>query len=72
MKKIHDITEKSAAALAYAYKKLENAIVGSYKRIEKSAVTGYGKISDKCIELLFTGEGETLEEAKQRLSTEIN
>ena len=50
------------------YQKIEDAVVGSYKKIENSAVTGFEKVMDKCVEVLFTKEGETAAEAKARLS----
>jgi len=50
------------------YKKIENGVVGGYKKIENGVVTGFQKVSDKCIEKLFSKEGETVEETKKRLS----
>ena len=37
-------------------------------KIEKGAVDGFNKVTDKCVEKLFTKEGETVEEAKKRLT----
>ena len=39
-----------------------------YKKIETGAVEGFGKVVDKCVEILFTKEGESIEDAKKRLS----
>ncbi len=50
------------------YKKIENGVVSGYKKIENGVVTGFQKVSDKCIEKLFSKEGETVEETKKRLS----
>ena len=50
------------------YKKIEDGVVGGYKKIEKGAVDGFNKVADKCVERLFAKEGETVEEAKKRLS----
>lgn len=50
------------------YKKIEDGVVGGYKRIEKGTVDGFNKVADKCVERLFAKEGETVEEAKKRLS----
>lgn len=50
------------------YKKIENGVVSGYKKIENGVVTGFQKVSDKCIEKLFSQEGETVEETKKRLS----
>ena len=52
------------------YKKIEDGVVEGYKKIENGAVAGFQKVSDKFVEKLFAKEGETVEEAKQRLSGE--
>ena len=36
--------------------------------LEDGVVEGFGKVTDKFVEKLFTKEGETVEEAKARLS----
>lgn len=79
MSKLAEVNEKIAEAVTDGYKKIENgvvggykkiedSVVGGYKKIEKGAVDGFNKVSDKCIEKLFTKEGETVSEAKKRLS----
>ena len=50
--------------------KIAEAVVGGYKKIEKGAVDGFNKVTDKCVEKLFAKEGETVKEAKKRLSGE--
>ena len=50
------------------FEKIENGVVSGYKKIETGAVEGFGKVVDKCVEVLFTREGETVEEAKARLN----
>ena len=55
-------------AVVGGYKKIENGVVEGYKKIETGAVEGFEKVSDKFVELLFTKEGETVEEAKKTLS----
>ena len=63
------IAEKAIEeAVVSGYKKIEEAVVGGYKKIETGAVEGFGKITDKCVEKLFAKEGESVEEAKKRLS----
>ena len=39
-----------------------------YKKIEEGAVDGFNKVTDKIIEKVFAKEGETVEDAKKRLS----
>ena len=38
------------------------------KKIEEGAVDGFNKVTDKAVEKLFKKDGETVEEAKERLS----
>jgi hypothetical protein len=68
MSKIAETNEKIAEKVVEGYKKIENGVVGGYKKIENGVVTGFNKVSDKCVEVLFTKEGETVEEAKKRLA----
>ena len=56
------------AAVA-GYKKIEDGVVTGYKKIETGAVEGFGKVVDKCVEVLFAKEGESVEDAKARLSS---
>ena len=70
MSKLVEANEKIAEAVVEGYKKIEDGVVGGYKKIEKGAVDGFNKITDKCVEKLFAKEGETVEEAKKRLSGE--
>ena len=55
-------------AVVSGYKKIEDAVVGGYKKIETGVVEGFGKVTDKCDEVLFAREGESVEDAKKRLS----
>ena len=50
------------------YKMIEDGVVGGYKAIENGVVEGFGKMVDKCVEVLFAKDGETVEEAKARLN----
>lgn len=50
------------------YKKIEDGVVGGYKKVETGAVSAFSKVSDKFVEKLFAREGETVEEARKRLS----
>lgn len=60
--------QKIEDAVVGGYKKIETGVVEGYKKIETGVVDGFGKITDKCVEKLFAKEGETVEEAKKRLS----
>jgi len=67
-KKIADVVEKIGEAVTEGYQKIEDGVVDGYKKIEDGVVGGFNKVSDKFVEKLFTKEGETVEEAKKRLS----
>lgn len=56
--------------LVQANKKIEEKVVGGYKKIKNSVVSGYHKIEDKFIDQILTHDGETIEEAKERLKRE--
>ena len=49
------------------YKKIENGVVGAYKKVEEGAVNAYKAVEDFCVDKLFRKDGETVEEAKERL-----
>lgn len=68
MKKIADTVEKISRVVTDGYKKIENGAVGGYKKIENGAVNGFEKVTDKCVEVLFAKEGESVKEAKERLA----
>lgn len=70
MSKLVEANEKIAETVVDGYKKIEDGVVGGYKKIEKGAVDGFTKVMDTCVEKLFAKEGETVEEAKKRLSGE--
>ena len=63
-------TGKIGEGVVEGYKKIEDGVVSGYKKIEDGVVEGFGKVSDKFVEKLFTKEGESVEDAKKRLSGE--
>lgn len=68
MSKLTNVYEKIEETVVDGYKKIEETFVDGYKQVEKSAVDGFNKVSDKCIEKIFAKDGETVEEAKERLT----
>ncbi|MBQ7416324.1 MAG: hypothetical protein IJW14_04750 [Oscillospiraceae bacterium] len=60
--------EKIETGVVNGYKKIETGVVEGYKKMETGIVDGFNKVSDKCVEVLFAREGETVEDAKKRLS----
>lgn len=65
--KFIEANEKVAAAATDGYKKIEKGIVESYKKVEAGAVAGYAKLEDKFVDRFLTRNGETIEQAKERL-----
>lgn len=59
MSKIKDINDK-----------IEEKVVGGYKKIENTVVGGYKKIEDKFVDSFLKKDGETIEEAKERIKKE--
>ena len=68
MSKFVEANEKIAEGVVKGYRKIEAGVVGGYKKIETGVVEGFGKVTDKCVEVLFAKEGESVEDAKKRLS----
>lgn len=68
MSKMVEANEKIGRKVVEGYQKIENGVVDGYKKVECGVVAGFEKVTDKCVEVLFARKGETVEEAKQRLS----
>ena len=51
-----------------ANEKIAEKVVEGYKKIENGVVEGFGKVTDKCVEVLFARDGESVEDAKKGLS----
>ncbi len=50
------------------YQKIESGVVGGYQKIEEGVVGAYKKVEDHFVGKFLTRDGETVEEAKARLS----
>jgi hypothetical protein len=68
MAKFADHMEKIAGGVVEGYQKIEDGVVTGYKKIEGGVVEGFGKVVDKCVEVMFAKDGESVEEAKARLT----
>lgn len=67
MSKFVEVNEKIAESVVNGYKKIETGVVDGYKKIETGVVEGFGKVTDKCVEKLFSKDGESVEDTKERL-----
>ena len=65
-----ETNQKIAEAVTKGYKKLETGVVEGYQKIEETAVNGFTKIEDKFVDHFLTREGESVEDAKDRLTNE--
>lgn len=72
MSKFVDANEKIAQKVVAGYKKIEDGVVGGYQKMQDGVVDGFGKVTDKCVQVLFAKEGESVEDAKARLSGKEN
>ncbi|MDD3220394.1 MAG: hypothetical protein PHC41_08900 [Lachnospiraceae bacterium] len=68
--KLMKANKKIEEAVVGGYKKIENGVVGGYKKIENGVVGGFTKMTDGFVDQFLTKEGETVEEAKQRMKKE--
>ena len=66
--KLIKINEKVENAVSGAYKKLEGGVTSAYKKLENGVTGAYTSIEDKFVGSFLTKDGETVEEAKKRLS----
>lgn len=62
--------KKIEKGVVNGYKKIETGVVEGYKKMETGIVEGFNKVTDKCVEVLFAKEGESVEKAKERLRGE--
>lgn len=56
------------AKLAKSMEKISASVVEGYEKIENGVVNGFEKVTDKCVDVLFAREGETVDQDRARLS----
>ena len=56
--------------LVKANEHIAEKVVGGYKKIEDTVVGGYRKIEDAFVDQYLTHDGESVEDAKERLHTQ--
>lgn len=62
--------QKIADAVVNGYQKMEDGVVGGYKKMENGVVNGFNKMVDGFVDNFLTKDGETVEEARERLNRE--
>lgn len=70
MGKLKDVNKKIENTVVGGYKKVEETVVDGYQKIEDTVVGGYKKIEDKFVDKFLKKDGETLEQAKERVKKE--
>lgn len=64
------VNQKIAEEVVGEYQKIEAGVVSGYQKIEEGAVNGFQKVSDYFVDQFLTKDGESVEEAHQRLKQE--
>ncbi|MCH1982267.1 hypothetical protein MCG98_06775 [Ruminococcus sp. OA3] len=57
----------SKSKLVKANEKITEKVVGTYEKIEDTVVSSYTKIEDAFVDRYLTKDGESIEEAKERI-----
>ena len=70
MSKFVEANKKIEEKVVGAYNAVESGVVGAYKKVEDSVVGAYKKVEDKFVDSFLAKDGETAEEAKERLKSE--
>ena len=68
--KLVQVNEKITETVAEGFRKIEDGVVGVYKKIEDGVVDGFSKMTDRVVDQFLTREGETVEETRQRMSSQ--
>lgn len=63
-----DETEKVGNVVVSAYQSVENFFVDGFHKVTNVFVGAYQSVEDKCVEWFFAKDGETVEQAKDRLN----
>ena len=70
MSAFKEVNQKIEDAVVGGYKKIEDGVVSGYQKIEDGVVSGYKKIEDKFIDAFLTKDGESVEQARERMMGE--
>ncbi len=63
----HDTANVPGIDVVQVYQAIEDGVVGTYQKVENAVVGGYQKVEDRFVGKFLTRDGETPEEAKERL-----
>lgn len=68
--KLAEENKKIEKAVTDGYKKIETGVVTGYKKTEDGVVTGFNKVADAFVDQFLTREGETVQQARERMARE--
>jgi len=63
-----EVNQKIEDAVVGGYKKIEDGVVSGYQKIEDGVVAGYKKVEDAFIDAFLTKEGESVQQARERMT----
>ena len=72
MSKFTEANKKIEKAVVGTYEKIEDTVVGAYEAVEDAVVGAYKKVEDRFVETFLAEDGESVEQAKQRLAGKNN
>ena len=70
MSKFTEANKKIEKTVVETYEKVEDAVHGTYDKIGNTIVDTYKKVEDKFVDTFLKEDGETTEEAKERVKKE--
>lgn len=70
MSDLQKVNEEIAETVTGGFRKIEDGVVDGYKKIERTVVGAYQSIEDQFVARYLLHEGETVEQAKERLAQE--
>lgn len=65
---VKEVLEGIETGVVDTYKAVEEGVVGAYKAVEDAVVGAYKNVEDRFVETFIAKEGETVEEAKARIT----
>lgn len=68
MSDLQKVNKEIAETVTGGFQKIEDGVVDGYKKIERTVVGAYQSIEDKFVARYLLHEGETVEQAKERLA----
>lgn len=60
----------ATSKIVTANEKIAEKVVAAYEKVEDTVVAGYTKIEDAFVDHYLTRDGETVQEAKERLRSQ--